>query len=514
MDEDKRFPPELEFERTNVDAPDEITEAWIKATLAGGVKTITFSFASRDVSTTFREQDEQDRARVEQAGDRLLRRGLLPFVYSPQTGRESWGRWKARRILSKCDLTTDSGRHAAMDAALDYEAALTVPTVSRDMLAELVAGLEIPEDMLLEEVAAYRKRKAEKNRADGYRLFFEQGAALLTEGKVDEARELLEEQTPRLRALAGAVRRVEPYTLAALEQDVARTLPGLKTGYPSLNALLTIPQEAVTIIGGRPSHGKTTFMLNLCRNMVREYPGKTFVFFSYEMTRKQIGVALLNILSGDLLSEHHNLGSLEGYLRGSAETRAARPKIEEGKAEFEALARAGRLLVTDEPLFVDELADALSSIKEERDVGAVFVDYIQKVKIKGRFPTRQVELQKVSERIRETAASLSVPIILGAQFGRDKDRADKVRLDNLREAGDIEQDAWLVLGLFNPAMEKVQAGGESIPDRRNVELKLSVLKNRSGAVNEETALFFDMPLSTVREKTVPSYGELGNGKRW
>jgi len=234
--------------------------------------------------------------------------------------------------------------------------------------------------------------------------------------------------------------------------------------------------------------------------MVQAYPERAFLFFSYEESRKQIGIKLLNILSGEILDRTQNIQALEDYLRTGASP--PREKIEAGRARFKELTESKRLWIVDEPFFVDELADTLALLRGRYDIGAVFIDYIQKIKIKGRHPTRQVELQKISERILETAKRLSIPIILGAQLGRDPQHSDKVRLDNLREAGDIEQDANLVLGLFNPAMEKAQDGGEqTIGDE--VELRLIVLKNRNGLVNEERTLIFNRPLLTIKDK--PGY---------
>ena len=46
------------------------------------------------------------------------------------------------------------------------------------------------------------------------------------------------------------------------------------------------------------------------------------------------------------------------------------------------------------------------------------------------------------------AKAFKIPIIMGAQL--EKGKADEVvKLDQLREAGDIEQDANLILGVYN-----------------------------------------------------------------
>jgi len=187
---------------------------------------------------------------------------------------------------------------------------------------------------------------------------------------------------------------------------------------------------------------------------------------------------------------------LEGYLRGGF---TKNQKINEGIALLQTLTESHRLVVSDFPYFVDDLSKVIASLKERGKMGAIFIDYIQKIKFKGRSSTRQLELQKISETILETAKFNSVPIILGAQFGRGSTKQEVLRLDNLREAGDIENDAKLVLGIWNEAKEKAEIKGESLMGR-TVDLDLLVLKNRNGPANQSISLVFDRPLSTLKEK--------------
>lgn len=294
-----------------------------------------------------------------------------------------------------------------------------------------------------------------------------------------------------------------PYTAENLLEDLSKTREGLKTGYPSLDASIEIPQGAITLIAGRPSHGKTISKLNLLLNMVRLYPEMSFYFFSYEETKSQILLKLLNIMGADLIHEHQNLTNLEGYLRGGHQSRK---KINDAFKELQALTASGRLVVTDHPYFVDELSDIVSKLKgiHGDKMGAVFVDYIQKVKIKHRHPTRQMELQKISEAILEMAKGNNIPIVLGAQLGRGMGKKDVLRLDNLREAGDIENDAKLVIGIWNQAKEDADSRDESLKTRKT-DLELTILKNRNGPSNQSIILEFDRALSTINEKAKTEY---------
>lgn len=296
-----------------------------------------------------------------------------------------------------------------------------------------------------------------------------------------------------------------PYTYKHLLTDLSQTREGLKTGYPSLDEIIEIPQGAITLVAGRPSHGKTITQLNLLVKMIKLYPNLHFYFFSYEEPKSQILLKILNILAEDVINESHNLSNIEGYIRGGHQSRA---KLNAAAAELQSLTETGRLVISNHSYFVDDLSLVITKLKKRfgDKLGAVFIDYIQKVKIKYKYPTRQLELQKISSEILETAKSHNLPIVLGAQLGRGTGKKEVLRLDNLREAGDIENDAKLVLGIWNQAKEEGD-GKEDISKARKVDIEFVVLKNRNGPSNQSIFLQFDKPLSILKEKPKedPSY---------
>jgi replicative DNA helicase len=262
-----------------------------------------------------------------------------------------------------------------------------------------------------------------------------------------------------------------------LEEDIKSTKDGLITGFPSIDSFITIPQGAITVIAGRPSHGKTTLMMNLFINMLKTYYNKSFLFFSYEESKRQIGLKILTILSEEILDTDKNISHLNNYIKTNNYNNHS---INKAKKLFKTFSDSGRMWIIDEPYYVDNLNEVLISLQQKLDIGAVFIDYIQKIKIKGKYYSRQVELQKVSERILETAIKMDIPIIMGAQFNRDVDCADKVKLGNLREAGDIEQDANLVIGIWNYSMENSENNGNNSNGKIESEIEISILKNRNG----------------------------------
>ena len=204
---------------------------------------------------------------------------------------------------------------------------------------------------------------------------------------------------------------------------------------------------------------------------------------------------MLNIRSGKVIDENRNLDQLERYVKGGY---GSTPEIEKGKNEFNLLTEKGRLWIIDESYNVDDLVDTFVLLAKRYNVGAIFIDSMQKIRTKGDHTSRQAELQRVSERILETAKTLSVPIILGAQADEDPRHRDNVRMEDLTEAGGVGQDALLVLGLYMDAVEKAAEQGTHLAET-TLDLKVKVLKNRNGPINQEVLLHFNRPLMKISE---------------
>lgn len=68
---------------------------------------------------------------------------------------------------------------------------------------------------------------------------------------------------------------------------------GLKTGFKGLDGRIVIQPSTLNFVAGRPSHGKTTVMLNMLRNMIRSNPDKAFMFYSYKESHEDIYTKIL-----------------------------------------------------------------------------------------------------------------------------------------------------------------------------------------------------------------------------
>ena len=410
------------------------------------------------------------------------------------TRRVYGSEWRWRRIVDRYNLLDREEWTRAKNEGFRVAEGITDPSEQHFFLDALRRDLAFNGDLFESALKEHLERQARKERELGYWDLHREMGRLLQEDNVDQLDETLEEKVRNLRAKAVA-RVAEPYTLGRLQEDMLQTPDAMKTGYESLDKLVGIPQGALSIVAARPSHGRTAFLMNLFLNMVADNEEQAFFFFSYKESRKWVALKLLNILSGKVIDEDRNLDLLERYVKGGY---GSTPEIEKGKNEFNLLTEKGRLWIIDEPYFVDDLVDAVVHLSRRHDVGAIFIDSVQKIKTRGDHSSRQAELQRVSERMLETAKSLSVPIILGARVDGDPQRKDKMALEDLKGAGDIGQDAQLVLGLYTDALEQAIEDGTNLAESA-LDLKVKVLKNRNGPINQEAILSFSRPLMKISE---------------
>ncbi len=284
------------------------------------------------------------------------------------------------------------------------------------------------------------------------------------------------------------------YLLQDFLDDLKKTKMGLQTGFKALDKHITLEAGEVILVAGRPANGKTTTILNMLLNQIKLYPDYTFVLFAYEGTIESIVLKLIQILSEYDSKFKQPLVQLKGYLKIKNNSKVF-DKIEKAKETYKDYINNNRLRVFATPFKIQDLAVKIEEItKKEGKIGCVYIDYIQKIKNKERFGTRQLELQNTSGIILETAIKTHLPIILGAQLGRDKDSKNKVKLENLRESGDLEQDSSIVLGIYNPVIENA---ANSDP---NADITIAVLKNRDGEITDGIPFEFNRPLLKIKDR--------------
>jgi len=321
-----------------------------------------------------------------------------------------------------------------------------------------------------------------------------------------EAIHLLKEGLKDIDAITGKGLLPPPLSFDNLMEQIATIPPALTTGYKDLDSFVGFTPGAITLIAGRPAHGKTTFMLNLLLRMSRIYPDRRFYFFTYEEPLTNLYVKLINILSGVDLREYYpgnvstNYEFIKRYIKDGWGDRKSINRdyplyiLSLAMRELQDLMDTQRIQVIDKSYSAEELYSLISYLNKREPIGAVFIDYIQRMRAEAKTEGMRTKIAHISDTVLQTAKDTGLPIILGAQLNRATldSKEGKPKLDNLKEAGNLEEDANTVLSVYNESREKDKdAEGIDYRGERTVTLEIKALKNREGEVNRQCSLLFD-----------------------
>lgn len=253
----------------------------------------------------------------------------------------------------------------------------------------------------------------------------------------------------------------------------------ISSGLQSLDDVLDGGFRApdLIVIGGRPSMGKTAFAVHFAECFVRA--GFHTLFFSLEMTDIQLIHRM--VAKNGLYSSHVRKGTMTG---------------EERRIQEENMSSLMGLKLH---IACSESHKQLSAIKAEAyrfkrkgELDAIIIDYLQYIRTRQRFEKRYLEVGYITSELKALAKELDVPIILLAQLNRktDGDLDQVPKMEDLRESGNIEQDADIIIFPHRPWVydnEATDPTGRSWKDRGI----LYIAKNREGQRNVKTYFMSD-----------------------
>ena len=259
---------------------------------------------------------------------------------------------------------------------------------------------------------------------------------------------------------------------------------GVQTFYPDLDNLLAGLQKSdLLILAARPSVGKTTFALDIARQV--GVHGKVPVgIFSLEMGADQLvdrmiaaqaGVDLWRLRTGKLSSEGPG-------------------------NDFEKISDAMGVL-SEAPIFIDdsgslnimEMRTMARRLQAEHNLGLIIVDYLQLMEGRSsKGDNRVQEISEISRGLKQLARELNIPVIALSQLSRAvESRPDQIpKLSDLRESGSIEQDADVVMFLYREDRVKPDTPNKNIAD-------VIVAMHRNGPVGK-ISLYFDENSTTFK----------------
>lgn len=259
-------------------------------------------------------------------------------------------------------------------------------------------------------------------------------------------------------------------TLQKLTSPDRDQYKGYTTGYSDLDKILTgLHKSDLILIGARPAMGKTSFALNLARNVSVVAKRKTLMF-SLEMTKEQLAMRVL-----------------------STEARVNSAKMRTGELDGEDWQRLGMATnaLSDVELYFDDtssitVSEMKARIRRLKDVECVIIDYLGLIRPGDRFENRVQAVSGITRELKLMAKDLSIPVIVCAQLSRGTEGrggSHRPQLADLRESGSIEQDADIVLMLYRPdyyAGEKDDDDDDDNNAEVSNKVEVIVAKNRHG----------------------------------
>jgi replicative DNA helicase len=255
------------------------------------------------------------------------------------------------------------------------------------------------------------------------------------------------------------------------------TLPGIGIGYYQTRETVLLEPVDLMVIGARPAMGKTAFAINTALRMVME--GKRVLFFALEMSREQVLRRVIGNLSGV------DTNRIKFGLCNDAEINAIYKAQQNEKLE--------NLIIIEGTKTVNEIMADVNDELKNGPVDAIILDYLQKIQPKTT-RSRYEAVTEISNGLKLISQNMKIPVIALAQLSRDSAKIGKrPSLPDLKESGEIEQDASIVAFLHRPEYygETETYNGN---DARDV-CEFIIAKNREGQLD---LLEFKIDLKTSK----------------
>jgi replicative DNA helicase len=296
-----------------------------------------------------------------------------------------------------------------------------------------------------------------------------------------DAHELMEQAEAKLFRIAhedrtGELRSIEDVLHDELDklELVSRkgiALTGTPSGFKDLDDLTGGFQPGnLIVLAARPSMGKSALVTNMAENAAIEHD-RPVALFSLEMSETELAqrfIASQAKLNGDDL-------------------RKGRVKPDRWPKVVKATEKLAR-----SPLYVDDSSDIgilevrakARRLHARKQLGLLIVDYLQLMRPEDSSASRVEQIGQISRGLKILARELNIPVIAVSQLSRAVEaRPDKrPLLSDLRESGQIEQDADLVMFIYRDEYYNKDS-------ERPGEADVIVAKHRNGPTGDIVLTF-------------------------
>jgi len=231
------------------------------------------------------------------------------------------------------------------------------------------------------------------------------------------------------------------------------------------------------VVAGRPGMGKTAYF---CNAMLKQGASNIpLLMFSLEMKKGPLVERMLAIETG-ISSNDMRMGMLN-----QEKIDALSDKIKE---------------IKDYPIHIDSnyfsdinyIVTTARRYKALHGIEVIYLDYLQLLAERTSDATN--EIGRITRALKLLANDIDVSIVMGSQLSRGVEaRPDKrPQLQDLRQSGNIEEDADIVLGLYRDVLYNKKTSDKDL-------LELLLLKHRNGPTGM-LPVGFEQELTRMRDR--------------
>ena len=335
--------------------------------------------------------------------------------------------WNVMKTLYK--------ENVAIDVVTVMEKSKTMYNGDNNLSAFYLTGLpeSVPTTANVEEYARivwekYIQRETAKSANRLYNLSFDETENVQT--ILDEHSRLVEE-----------LKEIQPSRVKTIETIVDEAKVNIKEGgnlIPFGMDVLDYPaggmtRKEITVLGGRPGHGKTTLMINVMKSLIEQ--GLNVMLFNREMSNTEMIKKLCVIENDRLLYQDVRRNDFDDETEVVMEM-----QMEQIKDKYK------NLKMYDH---IRSLSDTMSEIaKHKPDV--IIDDYIQLIQADGVKEGRRFEIEKIMQEYKWICKSENSSAFLLSQLNREMDKRinPEPKMSDYSESGVIEQTAETAMFVF------------------------------------------------------------------
>ncbi len=251
--------------------------------------------------------------------------------------------------------------------------------------------------------------------------------------------------------------------------DGGAKILGQSSGLEALDNIIGAFEDGdLIVIAARPSMGKTSIISTIATKALEE--GRGVLIESLEMPRKKIVSRLIAARSQESLTDLKR-----GLVKNKDNFNAAIEFFENSN-----------LIIHDKayPTILELQNRIKATLRKNLNIKNIFVDHTGKIQLLGK--TREdIEIGHISAMLKKIARDNNIRVFLLQQLNRSLESRENKRpmLSDLKNSGNIEEDADIVLGLYRDSYYKKDKDKPTMLNHDSIEdAEILVLKNRDGRV--------------------------------